>query len=324
MAMAGYSSRRKAEETILTGRVRVNGVVVKELGTKVDAEKDVVFVDEKQLDVIFQQHIYVLFHKPRGVVSTCSDPEGRPTVMDYMRGVPTRVFPVGRLDYLSEGLLLMTNDGDLAQKIMHPRYEVTKVYEVKVFGQVTTDILQKLRKGIKIGRKQVVPLSVRIIKQLPQKTWLEFRLKEGKNREIRRFCEAQGMSVDKLKRVAIEGLTIDDVAPGKYRMIPKKQLLSSLGLNRKGEFVDGQEPLSNYISPKKTIKVTKVMKVLAGTKRLERPLAVDEKFMKFRKKYYQETMRKMKEFVQEDEQILAQKNLIRPKSQLVNQSSYPE
>ncbi|MBF0209146.1 MAG: pseudouridine synthase, partial [Oligoflexia bacterium] len=155
------------------------------------------------------KEVYVLFHKPRGCVTTLSDPEGRNSVMDYLKGIPQRIYPVGRLDYYSEGLLLLTNDGDVANRIMHPRYEVMKIYEVKTFGVITEELLRKLKKGVDTSDGPLRPHLVRVIKQLPNKTWLEFRLREGKNREIRRLCEIIGISIDKLKRVAIANLSID-------------------------------------------------------------------------------------------------------------------
>ena len=174
--------------------------------------------------------MYVLLHKPRGYMTTISDPEGRKTVMDLCKEVTERIYPVGRLDYLSEGLLLLTNDGNLANLVMHPRFNVTKVYEVKVFGAVSLAIQKRLREGVELDDGFVKPFSVRVIKQLPTKTWLEFRLIDGRNREIRRICEACGLTVDKLKRVAIEGLTIDGIKPGGYRFVTKKFILDALNM----------------------------------------------------------------------------------------------
>lgn len=285
IADCGITSRRKAEEFITQGRVSVNGEVVMELGTKVDPAADVIMVDGALADLQAVEKIYVYVHKPRGYVTTLNDPEGRRTVMDLVKDIPERIYPVGRLDYLSEGLLIMTNDGDVANMIMHPKYDVTKIYEVKVFGSVTDAILTKLKAGALIDEGFVKPQSVRIVKQLPSKTWLEFRLNEGKNREIRKLCEAVGLTVDKLKRVAIENLTIEGVAPGKYRVLTKPQLMNALGLNN-----DGSKNLKapKYMSPKKTIDISR-KGAQPGTE------ADSEAFQKFRRESYFETVKTIKE-----------------------------
>ena len=147
IADCGITSRRKAEELIVQGRVEVNGELITELGTKVNAGRDAVVVDGNPIDINRVEKMYLLLNKPRGYVTTLNDPEGRKTVMDLVREISERIYPVGRLDYLSEGLLLLTNDGELANKIMHPSHEVVKVYEVKVFGAVNETILKKLRDG---------------------------------------------------------------------------------------------------------------------------------------------------------------------------------
>lgn len=286
IASCGVTSRRKAEELIILGKVTINGVVVKALGTKINPQEDVVCVKNNPLDPQAISKVYLVMHKPRGYVTTLDDPEGRPTVMDLCQEVSERVYPVGRLDYLSEGLLILTNDGDLANKIMHPRFQVNKVYEVKVYGAVTLEILKKLRAGGKLEDGSiVVPKSVRVIQQLPTKTWLEFRLAEGRNREIRQLCEACGVSVDKLKRVAIEGLTIQDLAPGKYRFYTKKALLRALGINEQGEKV---QVAQDYRSLKKSINIAK--------KGPQVSLQADHKlFQKFRKDKYYDFLQGMEE-----------------------------
>ncbi len=285
IADCGITSRRKAEDIITQGRVSVNGEVVMELGTKVNPNTDVIMVDGALADLQAVEKIYVYVHKPRGYVTTLNDPEGRRTVMDLVKDIPERIYPVGRLDYLSEGLLILTNDGDMANMIMHPKYDVTKIYEVKVFGSVTDNLLAKLKAGAQLEDGFVKPQSVRIIKQLPAKTWLEFRLNEGKNREIRKLCEAVGLTVDKLKRVAIENLTIEGVAPGKYRVLTKPQLLNALGFNSDGT---KNTKTTKYISPKKTIDVSK-KGAQPGTE------ADSEAFQKFRRETYFETVKTIKE-----------------------------
>ncbi|MBY0414395.1 MAG: rRNA pseudouridine synthase, partial [Bdellovibrionales bacterium] len=252
----GITSRRKAEVMIREGRVTINGEVITELGTKVNVGSDIVMVDGHLADLSAVDHIYLMLHKPRGFVTTLNDPEGRETVMDLVKEISERIYPIGRLDYLSEGLLLMTNDGEVANMIMHPKYNVTKVYEVKVFGSVTETILNKLKAGAYLDEGFVKPTSVRVIKQLPTKTWLEFRLNEGRNREIRRLCEAVGLTVDKLKRLAIGGLSIEGVAPGNFRLMSKEQLLGYIGINEDGS---PKKVLNaeGFISSKKTIDLKK-------------------------------------------------------------------
>ncbi|MBF0312485.1 MAG: rRNA pseudouridine synthase [Oligoflexia bacterium] len=295
IADSGITSRRKAEEMILDGLVAVNEEVVTTLGTTVDPDVDVVSVEGRVVEARHLEKIYILFHKPRGCVTTLSDPEGRETVMDYMGRIPQRIYPVGRLDYYSEGLLLLTNDGDVANRIMHPKHEVMKIYEVKVFGIVTDDILRKLRKGVLSPDGLLKPDMVRIIKQLPQKTWLEFRIHEGKNREIRRICEVVGLTIDKLKRISIANLTIDGLAPGKYRFLTKHELFSKLGWSLKDEDYQKNFPKDEeiYRDGKKSLKIAK-----RGDLRIERGKvrrADDEKYIRYRSQHYVETMKKQAE-----------------------------
>ncbi len=287
IADCGVTSRRKAEIYITEGRVSVNGQIVTELGTKVNPSTDSVEVDGVALEPAAVDKVYVVLNKPRAYMTTLSDPEGRPTVMELIFGVRQRIFPVGRLDYLSEGLLILTNDGDLANMIMHPKYEVEKVYEVKVFGHVNEALLAKIRRGVMTEDGLMKPKSVRVIEQLPNKTWLEFRLNEGKNREIRKICDAVELTVDKLRRVAIEGLHIQSLAVGHYVFTTRKELLKALGLNEHGEKV----ALRKFVSAKKTLNVAKVQKIVGKT---ARP-ADDKKFQSFRKENYYETVRSMKE-----------------------------
>jgi 23S rRNA pseudouridine2605 synthase len=265
----------------------VNGRTVTELGTKVDPEKDSIQVDENTLELSTVEKVYLVMNKPRAYMTTLHDPEGRPTVMDIIYGVKQRIFPVGRLDYLSEGLLILTNDGDLANMIMHPKYEVEKVYEVKVFGHVTEGILAKIKRGVMTEDGLLKPQSVRVIEQLPNKTWLEFRLNEGKNREIRKICDAVDLTVDKLRRVAIEGLNIQSLPPGQYMFTTRKELMKALGINDDGT----KFARRTFISAKKTLNVAKVAKIVAPTARA----ADDRKFQSFRKENYYETVNSIKD-----------------------------
>jgi 23S rRNA pseudouridine2605 synthase len=226
IAAAGIASRRKAEELISAGHVRVNGAVVTELGTKADPETDHIRVNGKLLQGA-QRHVYLLLNKPKGYVTTVSDPEKRPTVMQLLRGVKKRVYPVGRLDYASEGLLLLTNDGELANKLMKAASQVSKTYVVKVAGVPSAESLEKLRAGVSIetesGRRvRTAPAGVRLVKEA-NNPWYEVTLIEGRNREIRRMFEKVGHHVEKIKRVRYGPLTLD-VPPGEFRALSEAEV----------------------------------------------------------------------------------------------------
>jgi 23S rRNA pseudouridine2605 synthase len=227
IATAGVASRRKAEELITSGHVQVNGTTITELGSKADAETDHIRVNGKLLQREQQRHVYLLLNKPKGYVTTMNDPEKRPTVMDLVRGVKGRVYPVGRLDYASEGLLIMTNDGELANLLMKAASHVSKTYVVKVAGTPTEEAIAKLRGGISIAtddgkRVRTGPAAVRIVKQATN-PWYEITLIEGRNRQIRRMFEAVGHHVEKIKRVRYGPLTLD-VPPGEYRSLTLKEV----------------------------------------------------------------------------------------------------
>jgi 23S rRNA pseudouridine2605 synthase len=227
IAAAGVASRRKAEDLITSGHVQVNGTTITELGSKADAEIDHIRVNGKLLQREQQRHVYLLLNKPKGYVTTVNDPEKRPTVMDLVRGVKGRVYPVGRLDYASEGLLLMTNDGELANRLMKAASHVPKTYVVKVAGTPTEDAIAKLRGGISIAtddgkRVRTGPAAVRIVKQAAN-PWYEITLIEGRNRQIRRMFEAVGHHVEKIKRVRYGPLALD-VPPGEYRSLTLKEV----------------------------------------------------------------------------------------------------
>jgi 23S rRNA pseudouridine2605 synthase len=215
IAAAGVSSRRKAEELITSGLVSVNGQTVTELGTKADLEHDRIKVNGKLLTGP-ERHVYLLLHKPKGYVTTVTDPEGRPTVLDLLRGVPARVYPVGRLDYDSEGLLLLTNDGDFAQHITSAASHVTKTYVVKVTGQLTPEQEAKFREGVPLGGKRTAPAGLKLI-QRKDNPWYEVKLIEGRQNQIRMMFKNFGRLVEKLRRVRIGFLELGTLRPGEIR-----------------------------------------------------------------------------------------------------------
>jgi 23S rRNA pseudouridine2605 synthase len=230
VAAAGIASRRKAEELITAGRVQVNGQKVTELGSKADPERDHIRVDGKLLKKP-QQFRYFMLNKPKGVVTTVSDPEGRPTVMKFFARAGARVFPVGRLDYQSEGLLLMTNDGELANVLTSAASRVEKTYLVKVSGKPTEAELEQLRRGVMIergrrgereGRVMTQPANISLIRD-KDNPWYEVILTEGKNREIRKMFEEVGHFVEKVRRVGF-GPLILDVKPGEMRELSEDEV----------------------------------------------------------------------------------------------------
>ncbi len=226
IAAAGIAPRRKAEQLITGGLVSVNGQVVSELGSKADPEKDHIRVNGKLLQGA-ERHVYLLMNKPKGYVTTLRDPEGRPTVMDLLHGVGARVYPVGRLDYASEGLLLLTNDGDFANFLMKAASHVPKTYMVKVAKTPSADGLGRLRAGLSISsdkgrRVRTAPARVQLIKEADN-PWYEVTLTEGRNRQIRRMFEEIGHHVEKIKRVRYGPLELD-VHPGKFRRLTPQEV----------------------------------------------------------------------------------------------------
>lgn len=226
IAAAGIASRRKAEQLITGGLVSVNGQIVSKLGSKADREKDHIRVNGKLLQGP-ERHVYLLMNKPKGFVTTLRDPQGRPTVMDLLHGVGARVYPVGRLDYASEGLLLLTNDGDFANFLMKAASHVPKTYMVKVAKTPSTVGLDRLRAGLSIAadngrRVKTSPAKVRLIREADN-PWYEVTLTEGRNRQIRRMFEEIGHHVEKIKRVRYGPLELD-VHPGKFRRLTPQEV----------------------------------------------------------------------------------------------------
>jgi len=222
----GIASRRKAEQLITGGLVSVNGKVVTELGSKADAEHDHIRVNGKLLHGA-ERHVYLVMNKPKGYVTTLSDPERRPTVMDLLRGVGARVYPVGRLDYASEGLLLLTNDGEFANRLMKAASHVPKTYMVKLAGTPSVEGLSRVRSGLFIAvpggrRVKTAPAQVRLIREA-NNPWYEVTLIEGRNRQIRKMFEEIGHHVEKIKRVRYGPLELD-VHPGEFRRLTPQEV----------------------------------------------------------------------------------------------------
>lgn len=226
LSQAGVASRRKAEEMMTAGRVSVNGARCTELGTKVDPDTDRIEVDGSivSLPVNF---VYLLVNKPRGYITTLDDPQDRPIITDLLPPKMPRVWPVGRLDWDSEGLLLMTDDGDLTHALTHPSHHVKKGYGVKLRGKISDDspALATLKDGIELDGEMCAPAQIAIRGFTDKHTWVEFVIEEGRNRQIRRMCEAVGWTVLRLRRIALGPLTIENVSPGDYRSLSSDEVL---------------------------------------------------------------------------------------------------
>lgn len=222
LAHAGVASRRASEKLILSGRVSVNGQVVTELGTKVIPGQDVVQVDGK-IVTLATQKVYYLLNKPVGYVTTAKDPQGRPTVLDLIPS-PERIYPVGRLDYDSEGLLLLTNDGDVAYVLTHPRYEIKKKYLVEVQGTPNPETLLRLARGIKLADGWTAPAKVKLIRGSGETAVLTIEIHEGRNRQVRRMFEAVGHPVLWLKRLTMGPLRLGGLRSGEYRRLTPEEI----------------------------------------------------------------------------------------------------
>jgi 23S rRNA pseudouridine2605 synthase len=228
IAHAGFASRREAEAMIREGRVTVNGRVVTELGTKASAGRDHIKVDGK-LITRAEPHRYILLYKPKEVMTTVEDPQGRRTVIDLVKGVRERIYPVGRLDYQSEGLILLTNDGDLAFKVSHPQHGSVKTYHVKVRGVPEDRLIDKLQRGITIDGKRTLPCEIVRMKTTGRRddegnSWFEVKLREGRTQQIRKMFQAVGHPVSKLRRVAIGPISDPRLTPGDWRELTKHEV----------------------------------------------------------------------------------------------------
>ena len=219
----GVLSRRAAEEEIKAGRVKINGTVAS-LGDKVDPETDVVEYKGKRLEGRkSEKYVYILLNKPCGIVTSAKDEKGRPCVTDIVK-CGTRVYPVGRLDLNSQGLILMTNDGELTNKLTHPRHEIPKIYEVSVVGKVTTEQLTFLNSSMTVDGYILLPVKTEFVSKNDKYTTLRMTLYEGRNRQIRKMCEQVGLKVAKLERVAIGSITLGNLAPGKWRYLTENEI----------------------------------------------------------------------------------------------------
>jgi len=225
IAHAGVASRRKAEELIRSGKVKVNGTVITDMGVVINPEVDVVSVNDHIIH-LDEKKVYIMLYKPEGYVTTVSDQFNRPTVMDLIRDIPERIYPVGRLDYDTSGLLLMTNDGELAFRLTHPKFSIIKKYICRIQGVPTEEQLNQLRKGIDIGGYVTAPAYVQILKQSKHSRdcLVEVRIHEGKNRQIRKMFDKINHPVIQLKRVAIGDLSLKGLQVGQWRHLTEKEI----------------------------------------------------------------------------------------------------
>jgi 23S rRNA pseudouridine2605 synthase len=222
IAQMGIASRRKAEEMIAEGRVTVNGKIAL-IGEKADPSKDHIKVDGKLL-IRREPKVYLMFNKPKNVVTSLADPQGRPTIKDYLKGIRYRVFPVGRLDFDSEGLLFLTNDGDFTNAVLHPSRKIPKTYMVKVKGIIDDNKINKLRQGVRLEDGRTLPAKVKFARQSENNSWIEIAITEGKKRQVRRMVEAVGHPALKLRRVSINGIRLSGLKIGELRPLTEREL----------------------------------------------------------------------------------------------------
>ncbi len=245
LAKAGIASRRKAEEMILEGRVTVNGSVVLELGTKADPSQDLIALDNMAIAAA-ENKVYVMVNKPAGYITSLSDPEGRPTVMKIVNSVPERIVPVGRLDYETEGLLILTNDGDFSQQLQHPKFQVERCYRVKVRGMPPQAIVEKLRSGVFIDGVKTNTCRIKVVDRLDKNTWLEVRLKEGRNRQIRKMFEVVGYDALRILRTAFGPLELGSLPVGSFRFLTRKEVDSIKVLEKE---TPSRSPRKTFVKP---------------------------------------------------------------------------
>ncbi len=223
LAEYGIASRRKCEQLILEGKVKVNGVLVTELGTKVDKFYDEIALDDNKL-ISLDKKVYVLLNKPIGYICSVKDQFNRPVVTDLLKSLKGRIYPVGRLDYDTEGLLILTNDGDLAYILTHPKHEVNKEYVALVSGIVQDEDIEKFKLGLFIDDYKTAPAILEILKKNKDTSLIKVTIHEGKNRQIRKMCEAIGHKVINLERISIGNISLGKLASGKYRFLSEKEI----------------------------------------------------------------------------------------------------
>ena len=223
LAQRGVSSRREADRMIQDGRIAVNGRVVEDLGHKIDDGRDRVAVDGRKIKP-GRELVYMMLNKPKGFLVTLSDPLGRATIKNLVPTLPAGVNPIGRLDKDSEGLLLLTNDGELAYRLTHPRYEVPKIYIVCVEGRISPEEIDKLEKGVHIDGGRTAPAKVKVLESRPQSSVLQIEIHEGRKREVRQMCESVGHEVVRLTRVSFAGLRLENLLNGQWRFLKKEEV----------------------------------------------------------------------------------------------------
>ncbi len=223
MADAGVASRRKSEEMIKKGMVQVNGKFMHDPATNIDPDEDVIYVRGIHIKPK-NNKIYIMLNKPSGCVSTCQDEKGRKTVLEYVKDIKERIYPVGRLDFMSEGLLIMTNDGELTNKLTHPRHEITKRYYVVINGEITEGEKEHLERGINLEDGKTAPAHVKIMKSTETRSELTITIHEGRNRQVRRMFEALGKKVIFLKRISEGDLNLGELKRGKYRYLTDEEV----------------------------------------------------------------------------------------------------
>jgi len=263
IAHAGVSSRREAEAMIREGRVTLNGRVVTELGTRADPDRDHIKVDGKLITKA-EPHRYILLYKPKEVMTTVEDPQGRRTVIDLVRGIRERIYPVGRLDFHSEGLVLLTNDGELAFKVSHPTHGSVKTYSVKVRGVPEDRMIDKLRRGITLDGKRTLPCDIERMRTTGKRddegnSWFEVKLREGRTQQIRKMFQAIGHPVSKLRRVAIGPISDPKLTPGVWRELTKHEV----------KMLETMKELKKPVKPQRTTArpVSRKKPASAGAKR---------------------------------------------------------
>lgn len=240
ISAAGVTSRRASETLITNGQVAVNGIIVTELGSKADPSTDTITVDGKALK-ISAQRLYILLNKPPGYITALKDGQGRPLVTDLLKDVPDRVYPVGRLDYNTEGLLLLTNDGEWANRLMHPRHEIEKEYHVRVRGKVIDQQLKRMAEGVELDDGITAPAVVALVKSGEQNDWISVAIHEGRNRQVRRMCEAVSLSVVRLKRIRYGSLDLGTIRSGHFRYLTEAEVRALAGHLDKSDKSDRPE-----------------------------------------------------------------------------------